>query len=133
MAVGEQFVCGEPVLRYEGGRLPLRCALAERAAALAVRAVRTVDGLRGFVGVDVVLGERTGDDMVIEINPRLTLSYVALVRGCEPRVAAALLDDRIEPRWTLPGGDRAGEGEGVVRFDARGRVARECSASADGG
>lgn len=60
---------------YLGGSLPLPAPLADRARAVAGAAVAAVPGLFGYVGVDVVLGER---DWVIEINPRLTTSYVGL-------------------------------------------------------
>ncbi|GAB4250088.1 MAG: ATP-grasp domain-containing protein [Thermoleophilia bacterium] len=50
--------------------------LGERACALAREAVRLVPGLRGYVGVDVVLAER--ECFLIEINPRLTTSYAYL-------------------------------------------------------
>lgn len=61
---------------YMGGELPIPKEFAERAIAIASAAVCCVDGLNGYVGVDVVLGETT--DYAIEINPRLTTSYVGL-------------------------------------------------------
>src|SRR5262249_13405594 len=42
--------------QYRGGRVPIAPELVQRAQALAERAVRTVKGLRGYVGVDLVLG-----------------------------------------------------------------------------
>jgi hypothetical protein len=76
--------------RYLGGELPLPPPLAARAARLALRAVEALPGLLGFVGVDLLLAgggeevEENGGDTVVEINPRLTTSYVglrALARG----------------------------------------------------
>jgi len=65
---------------YQGGSLPIDPVLAERARALAVRALSTLPQPRGYLGVDLVLGDDpAGDqDYVIEINPRLTTSYVGL-------------------------------------------------------
>jgi predicted ATP-grasp superfamily ATP-dependent carboligase len=63
--------------RYLGGELPIAPDLAERAMRIAGDAVRCVSGLFGYVGVDVVLGD-DGRDWAIEINPRLTTSYVGL-------------------------------------------------------
>lgn len=67
---------------YQGGSLPIDPPLAERARALAVYAVSTLSEPRGYVGVDLVLGADPtgGQDFVIEINPRLTTSYVGLRR-----------------------------------------------------
>jgi predicted ATP-grasp superfamily ATP-dependent carboligase len=97
--------------RYLGGRVPLPIELAERAVRLARRAVEAVPGLRGYVGVDVVLGDA---DQVIEINPRLTTSYVGLRALAETNLAEAMLriaeGEDVVPRW------RAGE----VCFDADG-------------
>jgi predicted ATP-grasp superfamily ATP-dependent carboligase len=52
-----------------------------------------VPGLRGFVGVDVVVGDDPdgGGDAVIEINPRLTTSYAGLRQVARFNLAAALL------------------------------------------
>jgi len=71
--------------------LPLSPVLNERAQQLALRAVGVVAGLFGYVGVDVVLGASNDADRVIEINPRLTTSYVGLRRLARFNLAEMLL------------------------------------------
>lgn len=80
-------------LRYLGGSLPLTPALAERATMLATRAVATLPESLGFFGVDLILGAAADgqDDLIIEINPRLTTSYVGLRAACRQNLAAAML------------------------------------------
>jgi ATP-grasp domain len=74
--------------RYGGGRLPApRNGALGRGGPLA--AVRSVTGLRGFVGVDFVWDETTATAEVIEINPRVTTSYVGLARYYGPGVVAS--------------------------------------------
>ena len=65
---------------YLGGSLPLPHALASRATRLAQQAVAALPDPLGYVGVDLVLGADAdgADDYVIEINPRLTTSYIGL-------------------------------------------------------
>lgn len=79
---------------YLGGSLPLAPALARRACNLAARAIATLDEPLGYVGVDLVLGEAPdgSTDVVIEINPRLTTSYIGLRAACRNNLAAAMLD-----------------------------------------
>jgi predicted ATP-grasp superfamily ATP-dependent carboligase len=105
--------------RYRGGRAPLPPALAGRARRLARAAVEALPGLRGYVGVDVVLGEEPdgSGDRVIEVNPRLTTSYVglrALARGnlAEAMLCLARGTDPPELRWD----------EGPVAWTADGTV-----------
>ena len=66
--------------RYLGGRTPLPRELRERALSLACKALDVVCGLAGYVGVDLILGDAAdgSEDVVIEMNPRLTTSYIGL-------------------------------------------------------
>lgn len=72
--------------RYAGSDLLDGPQLARRAETLARRAVAAVDraagggGAAGWVGVDMILGLRDDGraDRVLEVNPRVTTSFVAL-------------------------------------------------------
>ena len=78
LAPAAQHLSDDGRFRYLGGSVPLTAELSERAIRAGRRAVEAIGGLRGYVGVDVVLGDT---DQVIEINPRLTTSYVGLRGG----------------------------------------------------
>ena len=80
---------------YEGGAMLAEPNLARRATALADRALRALPPALGYVGVDLVLG-KAGDgseDVVIEVNPRLTTSYIGLRAATPDNLAAALLEN----------------------------------------
>jgi predicted ATP-grasp superfamily ATP-dependent carboligase len=93
MPAGQRVPVQEGRLSYRGGWAPLGESLRARARRLARNAVRSVPGLRGHVGVDLILGaDPTGAaDVVVEINPRLTTSYIGLRRLARSNLAAALL------------------------------------------
>jgi tyramine---L-glutamate ligase len=65
---------------YLGGRRIEDRRLAQRARKLALRAIAALPATVGYVGIDLILGDRHDGsaDAVIEINPRLTTSYVGL-------------------------------------------------------
>ena len=65
-------------INYTGGKVPLEHKLSELAMEVAKNAVETIDGLKGYVGVDMILGEGTDEVNLVEINSRLTTPYVAL-------------------------------------------------------
>ena len=67
-------------LSYEGGWSPLLKEFQIRSERLAKRALNGIKGILGWVGVDMVLGESSdgSDDFAIEINPRLTTSYIGI-------------------------------------------------------
>jgi predicted ATP-grasp superfamily ATP-dependent carboligase len=112
-----QHLSGDGRFRYLGGELPLRPDQAERAVQLAQRAVRVVPGLRGYVGVDLVLGEQ---DWVMEINPRLTTSYVGLRALAEANLAETMV--RVVSGESVP---PLTWRRGSVRFTAEGTVAAD--------
>jgi predicted ATP-grasp superfamily ATP-dependent carboligase len=67
--------------------------LDRRARRLASDAVKTLPAPLGYIGVDLILGEAAdgSGDCVIEINPRLTTSYVGLRAACRANLAMAML------------------------------------------
>ena len=83
---------------YRGGVIPLESCFRQRAASLARRALQAMPRSRGFVGVDMVLGDNPAgeDDVVIEINPRITTSYVGLRVATGLNLAAAILDPDLD-------------------------------------
>lgn len=89
----EQRLSDDGRFHYLGGRLPLPPLLDARARRLAERAARTIPGWFGWFGVDLLLGaaEDGSEDAVVEINPRLTTSYLGLRRLAQFNLAEALL------------------------------------------
>lgn len=89
----EQHLSDDGEFRYQGGALPLQPELAARACALAEKVVAAVKVPLGYWGLDLVLGATSdgSDDVVIEINPRLTTSYVGLRTASETNLAGAML------------------------------------------
>ena len=78
---------------YQGGSGPVDEERQRRAISLASRVIAEMPpNARGFVGIDLVLGKRPSQDCVIEINPRLTTSYVGLRRMVQGNLAARLFD-----------------------------------------
>lgn len=78
---------------YQGGESISDPQLIQRAHALAARAIDALPRARGYIGVDLVLGAAQDgrDDAVIEVNPRLTTSYVGLRHMCNENLAAAMV------------------------------------------
>ena len=80
---------------YTGGSRLLERELVRRATALATRALESLPPALGYVGVDLVLG-KSGDgseDVVVEVNPRLTTSYVGLRAITRDNLAVAMLEN----------------------------------------
>lgn len=115
----QQCLSGDGRFRYLGGRLPLPDDLDCLARHLAERAAVSVEGLQGWFGIDLVLGDADdgSGDAVIEINPRLTTSYLGLRRLARFNLAEALLalaTDRPLPAWVW--------GTDSLLFQADGRL-----------
>jgi tyramine---L-glutamate ligase len=118
LAPCKQRISDDGRLRYLGGELPLTPGLAERAAELAKRAVAALPRTVGYVGVDLVLGRdpNGAEDYVIEVNPRLTTSYVGLRAAAESNLAKAMMLVAAGNVWQVAFSDRA------IEFDPSGNV-----------
>ncbi len=75
---------------YEGGTVPFDHPLKQEAFRVAEKVVESFSGLRGYVGVDLVLAE--DKPFVVDVNARLTTSYVGLCRVAAFNVAEAMVD-----------------------------------------
>jgi predicted ATP-grasp superfamily ATP-dependent carboligase len=78
---------------YQGGVIPFEHALKDDAFALAEKAVSLFEGLRGYIGVDLILTKKAV--LVVDINPRLTTSFVGLSTIASFNLAEALLNSII--------------------------------------
>jgi predicted ATP-grasp superfamily ATP-dependent carboligase len=112
----EQRISGDGRFRYLGGRLPLRKADSAALQRTALAACRSIPGLRGYVGVDLIVpSAEPGRPIVVEINPRLTTSYLGYRALAESNLAEwMLIQGRFERgiRWR----------KGAIEFDSAGNV-----------
>jgi predicted ATP-grasp superfamily ATP-dependent carboligase len=84
----------EDASSYDGGIVPLHYWLKQDVFKVAEKVAEAYPGLRGYVGVDFVLTEHKA--FVVDVNPRLTTSYVGLRRIADFNVAEALVDAVVE-------------------------------------
>ena len=74
--VTSQSVRASRPFSYHGGKTPFDHPLAGKAVETALRTCQALPGLRGYIGVDLVLTE--SEPVVIEVNPRLTTAYLGV-------------------------------------------------------
>ncbi len=102
MPVAEQHLSDDSRFRYLGGRIPADIS-AESAIAVqrfVEQACRAVPGLTGYVGCDIVLPkDHPLEPVLIEINPRLTTSYLGYRTLTDDNIPARLLDANVPPLW----------------------------------
>jgi predicted ATP-grasp superfamily ATP-dependent carboligase len=115
LAVNAQRMSTRRGFSYLGGWTPLDHPLTAEAADAAIRTCTAFSGLRGYVGVDLVLTD-TGP-VVIEVNPRLTTAFLGVRAVLDENVAALALG---ACEGTLPAQLTARR---RVRFTASGLVA----------
>lgn len=116
LTLNAQTMRGSRPFSYRGGETPLDHPLAAQASAAALGACRALPGLRGFVGVDLILTE--SDAIVLEVNPRLTTAYLGVRSAFDENVAALALAACAGALPALPDARRR------VCFTAGGRIVR---------
>jgi len=82
-----------PDFSYRGGAVIQEPSLIDRAQRIAHQALAALPTTQGMIGIDLVLGTDADSpcDYVIEVNPRLTTSYVGLRRACRQNLAHVML------------------------------------------
>lgn len=105
-------------LAYRGGRTPLPCVFNWRLHAMAER-IDEISLGDGYLGVDMILGPSSdgSHDRVLDVNPRITTTYVAY-RRMFPFLGELLLGGAIEPDIHYAGGCR-------FRFSTDGGVRKQ--------
>jgi predicted ATP-grasp superfamily ATP-dependent carboligase len=83
---------------YYGGAVPFEHGMKKEALRAAEKAVEGIGGLRGYVGVDMILTNE--EPVVVEVNPRLTTSYVGLRRVANFNPAETIIEAAV--RRKLP-------------------------------
>lgn len=119
-----QRIASDGRLTYLGGSTPLAAGLAERASRLALQAVSAMPPLVGMAGVDLILGDDPSGtlDVVIEINPRLTTSYVGLRHAVSGGLVNAMLAAAggDQPSLEIDARPLAFDADGAVYWDDAG-------------
>ena len=80
---------------YIGGKLPYESKFKDEAYEIAVKAVESIEGLRGFVGVDLLINSDEKDVYsvyLLEINSRFTTPYVGLSEIANINIGKTIID-----------------------------------------
>jgi predicted ATP-grasp superfamily ATP-dependent carboligase len=77
---------------YQGGAMNLSPPLEARAQRLGLAVAAALPSTNGYIGIDLILGHAVdgSEDTVIEVNPRLTSSYLGLRAATDDSLANAL-------------------------------------------
>lgn len=88
----EQRLSTDGRLTYLGGTIPAWGVSAAAVESLVPSVLAQIPGLRGWIGFDFLVLENAPDPLVlIEVNPRLTTSYVGYRRICRGNLARSLV------------------------------------------
>ena len=80
---------------YIGGKLPFESKYGDEAFEIATKAVEAIDGLKGFVGVDLIINADEKDIYsvyLLEINSRFTTPYVGLKQIANINIGKSIVD-----------------------------------------
>lgn len=80
---------------YLGGKLPFDSKHKDEAFEIATKAVESIEGLRGFVGVDMIINADEKDIYsvyLLEVNSRFTTPYVGLAKIANINIGKTIVD-----------------------------------------
>lgn len=76
------------IIDYNGGAIPFNHPKADEAKEIAKKAVESLNGLKGYVGVDMIIKDEVH---LVEVNSRITTPYVALRQMLNFNLGKALM------------------------------------------
>jgi predicted ATP-grasp superfamily ATP-dependent carboligase len=111
--VADQFIDPERGFEYGGGQIPSQWDSAV-VRQLAGRVIESIPGLSGYVGIDLLIPDsHPAQPIVVEVNPRLTTSYIGYRALCPENIVRRWLDARPEPlSWRT----------NAITFDSQGMI-----------
>lgn len=113
--IGRQHLSADGTFQYLGGRIPVDVPCRELVEQTVRAVCRGIDGLRGYVGFDFLSpAAAPREALLVEINPRLTTSYIGYRRLTTANLAEHILSATVPAPivWS----------EGAVEFFPDGRV-----------
>jgi predicted ATP-grasp superfamily ATP-dependent carboligase len=78
---------------YMGGIVPFNHTLRSRAFNISKKIINFFDGFKGYIGIDMILTKNR--PLIIEVNPRLTTSYVGLKRATNSNLSKIIFNSVI--------------------------------------
>jgi predicted ATP-grasp superfamily ATP-dependent carboligase len=101
--VVEQLLSVDGRFTYLGGRISGNVGCDDAIRQLALDAVSAATGLRGYVGIDILIPCQRREPLLVEINPRLTTSYIGYRALTAENLAGRVLQPDVPGngiRWT---------------------------------
>lgn len=89
-------------LKFQGCILNGMVQYWEMFEGVALQIVKVFPQLRGYVGVDLIVNESDNTVLVVEINPRLTTSYVGLHEAMNYNPAKLIIDCLFNDDFVMP-------------------------------
>lgn len=86
----QEILITDSELEYNGGEVPYKHPLEEKAKQIAKQATQSIPGLKGFIGVDLILNNN--NIYFLEINPRFTTPYVGLRKIINFNIVKTIVD-----------------------------------------
>jgi predicted ATP-grasp superfamily ATP-dependent carboligase len=93
LPAAKQHLSEDGRFRYLGGYIPAVGVDSRALERIVTAACRAIPGLRGYLGMDLIVPDTAPDHpLVVEINPRLTSSYIGYRHLAAENLTARILD-----------------------------------------
>lgn len=116
LPVASQWLSSDGRLKYLGGTIQTYSGHEAQVEEMVRRCVDSVPGLRGYFGIDFIRPQSGGEPVIVEINPRVTTSYLGYRAATRMNLAPFFFPGRTHP--TIPWHSR-------VTFDLHGKMQLE--------